>query len=347
MTKFQTVWKQQSRRFITGTIIIWGLVIISIIVSLIEYFSTRHSILLLVVVALAVNCVISLTLFVLILPVFHNLDVLELWMTDSARQEIVQPIQGLPFQNKSTEFLLRACNALSVRLRVDSCRRIQLIEQLAHDMRSSLASIQGYAEVLTIDYQVGIEVANLHTYGKIIANQTNQLVEMIEDAQTVFHISEDHLSFNFEPVKPRTLISALIAETRRNTDREIIYQDDLGECMITGDSFRLHQMLKRLVGNALSSSISNISIHTQVDQDQSRSWVKIRIEDHGNALSELELASLFLHPFEPPTNCKTSPLFRSNLNIYIIKAIIDGHKGELTIQSQPEQGTTYTVLLPI
>jgi signal transduction histidine kinase len=168
---------------------------------------------------------------------------------------------------------------------------------------------------------------------------------MIEDAQTATCISEDRLSLEFGPVKPGALLGALIGEARKKNVREIIYQDDLRDCLISGDSFRLREMMSKLIDNALSFSTSYVSIHAQVEDDQAGSWVKINVEDHGNALSATELNALF-HPFDPPRDQKTSPIFHSSLSFYIVKAIVDGHNGKISIQSQPGQGTTYIILLP-
>jgi len=345
MTKSQTVATHLKSRLITGTIIIWGLVITAMVAIIIEYFSTRHSILLLAVGLLAGTCAISLVMLVFILPVLQCLDTLEVWVSESARKGVVQPIALAPFQKKSVEPILRSCNALSARLKVDSYQRVKFADRLAHDMRSSLASIQGYAEVL-VDYHVGLEGASLQSYGKIIANQTNRLVKMIEDAQTATCISEGQLSLEFEPVKPCALLDALIGEARKKNVREIIYQDDLGDYLISGDSFRLREMMSKLIENALSFSTSYVSIHSLVEEDQAGRWVKISVEDHGNPLSETELNALY-HPYDPPRDQKTSPIFHSSMSFYIIKAIVDSHNGKMSIQSQPGLGTTYIILLPV
>ena len=345
MRKPQTVSTHLKSRLVTGTIIIWGLVITAMVAVIIEYSSTRHSILLLAVGLLAGTCAISLIMLEFILPVLQCLDTLEAWVTESAQKGVVQPIVLPPFLKKSIEPIFRSCNALSARLKVDSYQRVQFVDRLAHDMRSSLASIQGYAEVL-VDYHVGLEGASLQSYGKIIANQTYRLVKMVEDAQTVTCISEDRLSLEFEPVKPGALLGVLIGEARKKNAREIVYQDDLGDCLISGDSFRLREMMSKLIENALSFSTSYVSIRTQVEDSEAGSWVKINVEDHGNPLSETELNAL-LHPFDPPKDHKTSPIFRSSLSFYIIQAIVDGHNGKMCIQSQPGQGTTFIILLPV
>jgi signal transduction histidine kinase len=344
MAKSQTVSSHLKNRLVTGTLIFWGSIVIAIVSILIEYFSTHHPVLLLAVFAIVVTCLISLAMLFFILPVLDCLNMLELWMNGAPGNEVIAPIQDSPFLNKSTEPFFRACNAFAARLRDDSFRRIQFVERLAHDMRSSLASIQGYGEVL-IDYHIGIEGASLQSYGRIITNQTYRLVKMVEAAQTATCILEGRLRLEREPVNLGTLLSALIAEARCNNIREIKYQDDLGECVITGDSFRLHEMISKLVDNALSLSTSYIFIHAQVDRDQSESWVKINVEDHGHALSIPEIDAL-LHPFELSKEHKTSPMFRNSLSFYIIKAIVDGHNGRLILEPQPGEGTTYTILLP-
>jgi signal transduction histidine kinase len=345
MFKSKTVSDHLKSRLVAGTIIFWVSIIIAIAAILIEYFTSGHSVLLLAVFALVMTCVISLIMIFIILPVLHCLDTLELWMTDAARSGVVQPVLEPPFLNKSTEPFFRAWNALATRIRANNNMRVKFVERLAHDIRSSLASIQGYAEVL-IDYHIGIEGASLQTYGKIIATQTYQLVRMIEDTHTATCIAESQFRLEHQPINLSILMRTLISEARGNSVREIKFQDDLGECTVTGDSFRLREMISKLVDIALSLSTSSVFIHAQVDNDQSGSWIKITVEEHGKTLSEAEIAALF-SPFDRFKNSKTSPLFQNSLSFYIIIAIVDGHNGKVIVQPQPGQGTTYTVFLPV
>jgi signal transduction histidine kinase len=345
MAKTRTVSNHLKSRLVTGTLIIWGLAICAIGLISIEYFSTRHSVWLVAVIALVVTCVLSLLLLISGLSVLQCLETLELWIVDAARTEVVQPVPNLPFLNKSTEPIFRACNALAARLKVDSYRRFQFVDRLAHDMRSSLASIQGYAEVLE-DYNAGIEGASLQTYARIITNQTYRLVKMVDDTQTAACISEDRLSLEFKPVRPAVLLPVIIAEARTKNVREISYQDDMKDCLIQGDPYRLREMVSKLIEIAVSFSKSSVSIHALIEDEQAGSWVKIQVEDHGNGLSKPELTAL-IHPFEVGMDHITSPIFCHSMSFYIMKAIVDGHKGRLDVQSQPGQGTTYTILLPV
>ena len=344
MAKFQTVSNYLKKRLVIGTIIIWGLGITSIAAVLFDYFATRHSILLVVVGLLVGVCVINLVLLYFVLPVLHGIDVLELWIKDGANAGILQPIPQSPYL-KLIEPIFQACNALQTQLKLRGSRRIQFVERLAHDMRSSLASIQGYAEVL-VDYHVGVEGASLQTYGRIIANQTYRLVKIVEDAETATCIAENRLSLEFEPIRLNALLDALIAEASKQNAREIVYQDDMGDCMVLGDSYRLREMISKIIENALVSTTSYVSIHTQIEEAQTGSWVKINIEDHGNPLSNAEINTIF-NPFEAPKSHKTSPVFRSSLSFYIIKGIVESHNGKLSVQSLPGHGTTYTILLPV
>jgi len=345
MAKSQTVSNHIKSRLVTATIIIWGLAISAIVAISIEYYFTRHSILLLPVALLVGICAVNLSMFTFSLPLIDCLDPLEFWIKDTAQSEGIKSIPVPPSMKKTIEPLFKACNALADRLKGNSNRRVLFMERLSHDMRSSLASIQGYAEVLG-DSSAGVDGASLQTYGKIIASQSYRLGKMIDDAQTATCISENRLYLEFEPIRPGALLAAIIAETRKNNVRDIIYQDDLGDCLIEGDTFRLREMMSKIIDNALSFSNSNISIHSRVENDQAPGRIEIIVEDHGNGFSEAELTALF-HPFEPAKDHKTLPILRNSLSFYIIEAIVDGHHGKLTIQSQPGQGTTFTVSLPV
>jgi signal transduction histidine kinase len=267
------------------------------------------------------------------------------WISETAQTNFGKPSPVLNSRGKLIEPIFHAINALTARLKVDSYRRFQFSDRLAHDMRGSLACIQGYAEMME-DNNHSVELDSFRTYGKKITSQTYRLGKMVEDARMSSAIFENQLNLEFTPLRLGVLLAALVSEAQQMNAREIIYMDDLGECVITSDSYFLREMISRLLDNALSFSNSTISIHTLVNNDQTGSWAKIIVEDHGRGFKDVELAAL-LQPYDPSKDHKTLPIFRTSMSFYIINAIAERHKGKFSVHSQPGLGTTYTIDLPV
>jgi len=106
---------------------------------------------------------------------------------------------------------------------------------------------------------------------------------------------------------------------------------------------QLKQVLLNLVLNAAEAMADGGLLHIQTyvteDQDQGRSVV-ITVTDTGFGISAEQLPRIFdgLH---------TTKERGMGLGLYTSKAIIERHMGQMSVQSQPGEGTTFTIVLPI
>ena len=279
----------------------------------------------------------------------RELDAVEQAMLGAAQaQGFQQPIQ-LPAPGKGPPgALMQAYNALAERQAGSNAGRIAFQEKLAHDMNSLLASIQGYAElVAAAGSQPGH--LDLEKIGSVLSRQTLRLGGMIEDTIMATRIYENRLEMVYRPVHLGPLLASLVDEAREQSGREIIYQDRLEHSFISGDSLRLREAFSKIIDNALKFSPTAgpaAPVRVSIDRDGTTGWIEVQVEDHGIGIAEAERAVLF-QPFGRIRNEQTKNISGNGLSLYIARAIIEGHHGKMAVRSQPGEGTTFVITLPL
>lgn len=284
----------------------------------------------------------------------RELDAVEGAMLGAAQAQGPQGAQGaqgpqlhrLPTPaNGPPGALLQAYNTLAERQAGSSAGRMQFQERLAHDMNSLLASIQGYAELVAAS---GAQPGrlDLEKIGSILSRQTLRLGGMIEDAILATRIYEDRLEMVYQPVRLGPLLASLVEEARQQSGRELVYQDMVENSFINGDALRLREAFSKLIDNALKFSEPGTPVRVSIDRNGTAGGIEVQVEDHGIGMAEAEQAALF-QPFGRIRNERTRAISGNGLSLYIARAIIEGHHGQIGVRSQPGQGTTLAVTLPL
>ncbi len=306
--------------------------------------ATRQSILF-IVVLLAVGAAGGyLALRQRLISSLQTLGEVEQAMADAAETQILRPVPLSSPVKEPPAVLPLAYNRLADRQAENKASRIQFQEKLAHDMNSVLASIQGYAELAAAALlQPG---ADLEKIGSVLSRQTLRLGEMIADAITATRIYEDRLEIVYRPVHLGPLLASLVKEASQQSGRSVAFQDLLAQSFISGDSLRLREAFSKILDNALKFSAPGSPVQVAIGRDSTQNVAEVRIEDRGIGIAEADLPALF-RPFGRIRNEHTKGISGNGLSLYIARAIIEAHRGQITLHSQTGQGTTVLVTLPL
>jgi signal transduction histidine kinase len=219
------------------------------------------------------------------------------------------------------------------------------LSMAAHDLRTPLTSISGYAS-LVLDILPGDITPSIPNYLTIVTHQAGRLNGLISDFLDLDQIEEGRLTLEPEPLDFGGIVEEVASVMQINADnRETALETLLPEkpLIIWADRDKLYRVVYNLVGNAIKYTPRQGRVKVQVESDGDR--VVLRVTDNGRGLTPEQLANLFqlYYRTEDTPNSKSQG---TGLGLYIVKMLVEAHQGRVEVASQLGQGATFTVILP-
>lgn len=238
--------------------------------------------------------------------------------------------------------LAAAFNQMSSDLAQASHTRKQMTADIAHDLRTPLTILRGYTE--------GLKDGSLNGSPRlynIMYEEVTLLQHLVEDLRLLSLADAGELSLNIRAVDPKALLErtglAYIMEAeQRGLSLRIEAADDLPSVMVDAD--RMTQVFNNLVSNALRFTSQGDIILAASATDQ---HVQFDVRDTGLGIAPDELAHIFDRFYRADQSRQRTTDGSSGLGLAIAKAIVEAHGGHITATSTPDQGTTFTLTLPL
>ncbi len=209
----------------------------------------------------------------------------------------------------------------------------------AHELRTPLTSIRGFSELLlTRD----LSSERQERYHRHINDQSTQLANIIDDLLDISRLeSGQGLDLKLAPVHMRALIEEVVdpfVEMMPDHAFRLSLQENRP---VKGDAFRLSQVVRNLVLNAVKYSPDGgeITIKSRVRGDM----LEVSVTDQGIGITEKQQA----HLFEKFYRADPSGTSGTGLGLAICKLIVEGHGGEIRAESQPGEGSAFTFSVPL
>lgn len=224
----------------------------------------------------------------------------------------------------------------------DSYQRLkQFTADASHELRNPIAVIQTNVQVALADPDPVVQYQQL----EIIERLTRRLGKLLDDL--LFLARQDSGIVN-SPMQPCNLYRVLqqvveeqqIVAQAKQIELELSYRDI--NLSVLGNSDRLMRLFTNLIGNAIAYTPNGgkVSISYQIVTPQNQ--IQVQVRDTGVGIPESALP----HIFERFYRHQPQSTGGSGLGLAIAKAIADNHRGQIKVESSPDQGTTFTVTLP-
>jgi two-component system phosphate regulon sensor histidine kinase PhoR len=223
--------------------------------------------------------------------------------------------------------------------------RRDFVANVSHELKTPVTSIQGFVEALL---EGGIEdPEKVKRFLKIIAKHSERLNAIIEDLLSLSRLEEDkqrrQMSFDVSPLKP-VLVSAIelsdVKAQEKGMTVELMCDDDLQAKI---NPALLEQAIINLVDNAIKYSPASGKVKISVQKQENQ--ITISVQDRGCGIPPEHLDRVF-ERFYVVDKGRSRKLGGTGLGLAIVKHIAQAHGGQVSVESTPGVGSTFTIYLP-
>ena len=227
--------------------------------------------------------------------------------------------------------------------------RSTFMSTAAHELRTPISSILGYAELLMRRLKSGVKPSEemIVEMASVIERQSKNMADLVNDLLDLSRLENQMAKgLDMHETSLSTYLRPVVTQFQMPGDsREVVmYLDDhLPEVQLHPESFK--RLIVNLLGNAFkySSKGSPVIVKTFTQENAGKIYVGVSIKDFGDGMSAEDLS----HAFERFYRGGAHELISgTGLGLAIAKEIMQAHSGVIDIQSELGQGTTVTLLFP-
>ena len=215
---------------------------------------------------------------------------------------------------------------------------------VSHELRTPLTSIVSFSELLRGE-ATGMSADGLK-FLDIIERNADRLLGLIDDLLMLNRLESGALPLELEQVAvPDLLAEAVKSAAPVAAKSGVTLHLDAGEGpRVRADPRRLLQVLDNLIGNAVK--FSHVGGLVRVSAKYARGTWRVDVSDTGIGIPPEEAARLF-GPFMRASNARIAGLPGTGLGLSIVKSLVEMHGGHVTVDSELNEGTTFSVFLPL
>jgi signal transduction histidine kinase len=225
---------------------------------------------------------------------------------------------------------------------LDTLRK-ELISNISHDLRTPVASIQGYAETLIMKKDT-ITKDEREKYLNIIVRSCERLKNQVADLFELSKLQAGQVDLQPEPFSIAELVQDVVNKYRilsqkKGININVLFSKDIP--LVEADLSLIDRALQNLLDNAIKFCRDGDTINIEINT-KSPGEVELRISDSGVGISQDDLPYIFERYFKNLDHEEST-----GLGLAIVKRIIDLHDSHIEVFSQPGKGTTFAFSLPM
>ncbi|WP_321833032.1 sensor histidine kinase [Clostridium butyricum] len=240
-------------------------------------------------------------------------------------------------------------NDLSSTLRENENQRKELesmreewLANITHDIKTPLASIQGYAEIISDkDYEFTRD--EMQEYTEIIYSKSKYIRELVDELNLSTRLKNNALSLNKQNTNLVALLRNVVIDIlndSRYENRNIEFNSNIDVIEKEVDVMLLKRALTNLIFNAVVHNNESVEVKVEIKKIDK---INISIKDNGNGINTKDLKHIFDRYYRGTNTGEAHK--GSGLGMAISKEIINNHGGEIQINSKLGCGTEILITL--
>jgi signal transduction histidine kinase len=249
----------------------------------------------------------------------------------------------------------REMEVKNLQLEESSRMKSEFLANMSHELRTPLNAIIGFSEVLK-DGLLGDLSAQQQDYVNDIFTSGSHLLSLINDILDLSKVEAGKMTLELEPQRAKVLIQAGLQVVREKASAHrlrlvVDVAEGLGEIWL--DQRKVKQILYNLLSNAVKFTPENGEVHVmarRVGGDAFAAggfaeYLELQVSDTGIGISAEDQLRLF-QPFTQIDSTLARLYEGTGLGLVMVKRLAELHGGGVALQSEPGQGSRFTVWLP-
>jgi PAS domain S-box-containing protein len=222
--------------------------------------------------------------------------------------------------------------------------RDQFIDTATHELRTPLSNIKAYAETMVTCDEIDVE--DQKEFCNIINSEVTRLARFVDDLLSISSMEMGSLNIEKQQVETSRLLAEVLDKVEPlMQQKDITFTAKLPEKMrdVRLDKDKFVAVLVNLLGNAAKYTPNGgrVTLHVKLDD----SLLQIAVEDTGVGIAAEEVPKVFEKFFrssDPRVQNETG----TGLGLSLANEVVRMHGGEITVESELNQGSTFTITIP-
>ena len=222
--------------------------------------------------------------------------------------------------------------------------KTQFLATMSHELRTPLNAISGYAELLSLGLRGPTTPEQQEDLGRIMRSQRH-LLSVINDILNFARLEAGHVEYHITNLRANDLlgdIESLIRPQLAAKELELSWTLVSDDILVRADAEKVRQVLLNLLANAVKFTAPGGRIRVECEYDESH--VHVRVSDTGIGIPVDRRGAIF-EPFVQLHRTLAQPAEGTGLGLAISRDLARGMGGELTVESEPGKGSTFTLVL--
>jgi len=244
----------------------------------------------------------------------------------------------VPYTEREDEIgvLARSFNLLLERMERLFQTQQQLLADVSHELRTPLTAIRGNVDLMRRMGEGDEESLD------IILEELERMTRLVGDLLLLARADAGGIPIERKPVEVDPLLFEIYHQVMMLDLKVSVTLDEIDQVCVMGDPDRLKQLMWNLVSNAVKYTPAGGEVHLRLSKADG--WARFEVRDTGEGISPRELPYIFDRFYRVDKSRSQSG---SGLGLSIARYIAQAHGGSIEVASEVDQGTTFTVLLPL
>jgi PAS domain S-box-containing protein len=256
-------------------------------------------------------------------------------------------IDGIISTSKDITEQKKAENALiesEARLQELNTTKDKLFSIIGHDLKGPFNNILGFSELIVEGYE-NLSPKEIEKYNQLIYQLAKNVSELLENLLTWSRAQRQKLVVTPQNISLRFVVERCFSLLEHNAEKkQIILNNEVpSEIIIYADEEMVTTVIRNLISNSIKFTNSSGSITALASNNDDS--VTIEIKDTGVGIKKEKIEKLF-EPDVNHSNLGTDGEKGTGLGLLICKDFVEKNKGEINVESSPNEGTSFFITLP-